>query len=286
MVNANKGRAAVIMTGPIEQSEPTQPDASQQRGDGDQLTSYSGVARQKKLKVTLGLGLGALVGAAVLVAPVAASLVGAKTVDTAAVSASVSSGGMGAGQSSAEDTGGRGGKQRGQQRGQGFESGPGGSGSASVTVAPNSLGTASESTAAQLGYLVEEEKLAHDIYVLAGSLYPDRVYVNISRSETQHQSSISALLAGYGLDDPTASTAAGEFQNPELQQLYNTLAADVRTSSEQAAEVGVLIEETDIADLKEAIAASESDAVTSTMSRLESASQNHLQAFTRLLQRS
>jgi hypothetical protein len=120
----------------------------------------------------------------------------------------------------------------------------------------------------------------------AGSLYPDRVYTNISRSETQHQSAIRQLLVGYGLDDPTANTAAGEFQNPELQQLYYKLAKKVKKSATKAAKVGVIIEKTDIADLKDSIAASDSDVVKSRLSRLESASQNHLKAFTSLKARS
>jgi len=161
-----------------------------------------------------------------------------------------------------------------------------GSGSRTTAIEPGSLGTASEQTAAQLAYLVEEEKLAHDIYVLASSLYPDRVYTNISRSETQHQSSVRQLLVGYGLPDPTANTAAGEFQSPELQQFYDKLAKKVKKSAKKAAKAGVIIEKTDIADLKDTIAASDSDAMTSVLQRLESASQKHLGAFTRLKARS
>ncbi len=159
-------------------------------------------------------------------------------------------------------------------------------GSHSVAIEPGSLGTASAATAAQLAYLVEEEKLAHDIYVLAGTLYSERVFDNISRSESTHQDAVRQLLAGYGLDDPSEGMAAGEFQDADLQALYDKLAKKVSKSAKKAAKVGVIIEKTDIADLRVAIAQADSSEVKQTLERLEAASQNHLKAFKRLKARS
>jgi len=152
-------------------------------------------------------------------------------------------------------------------------------------ITAGSLGIAPAGLASQLTYLVEEEKLAHDIYALADGLYGAQQFANISRSETSHESSVRALLVGYGLPDPTTQEVAGVFKDPTLQALYDQLAGRVKASPSQAAEVGVLIEKTDIADLQEAIKNSTDASVTETLTRLESASERHLKAFTRLSMR-
>ena len=48
--------------------------------------------------------------------------------------------------------------------------------------------------------------------------------------------------------------------------------------------VGVLVEETDIADLEELLAATDNEAITQVMSNLLAGSENHLAAFTRALE--
>jgi hypothetical protein len=142
--------------------------------------------------------------------------------------------------------------------------------------------TAAPTLQAQLTYLAEEEKLAHDVYVLSESIYGTRTYANISRSETQHQESVLSLLAARDLPDPTLGNAAGVFTDPSLQALYDELASRVRASAAEAAKVGILIEQTDIADLQEVLATSPPDDVATSLTRLLAASENHLQAFTRL----
>jgi len=133
----------------------------------------------------------------------------------------------------------------------------------------------------RLAYLVEEEKLAHDLYVLGETLYGTRVFSNIARSETQHQTAIRELLTTYGLSDPSANEAPGVFTDPTLQQLYDSLATRMNVSSAEAIEVGIVIEQTDIADLGKALEANPPTDVATVLTQLESASQNHLQAFTR-----
>jgi len=146
------------------------------------------------------------------------------------------------------------GGQRGQMQGQG-EAGM-------AAVAPGSLGVASPELAAKLSYLVQEEKLAHDIYVLGASRYGVNAFENIARSETTHQTAIA-------------------FSDPNVQQLYDELAARVKESQLEAAKVGVLIEKTDIADLQKVVDAKPGDTVATVLERLVQASQRHLQAFER-----
>ena len=152
---------------------------------------------------------------------------------------------------------------------------------AAALVEPGSTLTADETSS--LLYMVEEEKLAHDLYVELGDAWDMRVFVNISGAETHHADAVRSLLDAYGVDDPTAGRATGEFANPELQSLYDALLAQGLTSSTAALEVGALVEETDIADLRDR--ESTNAAIDQVFGQLESGSDNHLRAFTKNLDR-
>ena len=170
-----------------------------------------------------------------------------------------------------------------QARGHGSGQGQGaGAGEHMTEVPAGSLGTPSTQLATELNYLRQEEKLAHDLYVLADSLYGVQQFGNIAQAEVHHGQAINSLLAGYSMPDPTAGQAVGVFSDPQVQKIYNDLAARIRQSQDEAARVGILAEKTDIADLKKTIDSSPPAAVKSTLSHLVTASERHLQAFTRL----
>lgn len=133
-----------------------------------------------------------------------------------------------------------------------------------------------------LSYLIEEEKLAHDVYVALSDEWGTRIFSNISESESQHQSQVASLLVSYDIDDPR-NAQAGLFVNDELQALYDSLMAKGMQSAQDAVEVGILIEETDIRDLQIAIDDIDDSAIDSVLERLLAASRNHLAAFTRQL---
>ena len=97
-----------------------------------------------------------------------------------------------------------------------------------------------------MAFMREEEKVARDVYLVLGDLWGAKVFANIAVSEQRHMDSIKALLAKYGLPDPAAGKAVGEFTNPDLQAMYNQLVEQSSLSLVDALEVGVLIEETDI----------------------------------------
>lgn len=231
----------------------------------------------KTTSVVAATALGAVLiaGAPVAVSAVALGAMRQPTVveNNFAGSGSGSGSGGGAGQRAGQRSGQGMGGQRGQMQGMGQEG--------IAAVAPGSLGVASADLAAQLAYLIQEEKLAHDIYVLAASKYGVNVFENISKSETTHQTAIGSLLAGYSLADPTVGLAPGAFLDPSVQKLYDELALRVNSSQQQAVEVGVLIEKTDIADLQKVVNATPSEEVTPVLERLIAASQRHLQAFER-----
>lgn len=91
------------------------------------------------------------------------------------------------------------------------------------------------------------------------------------------QDSVLTLIERYGLEDPVI--APGSFSDPELQQLYDDLIARGSESLEEALMAGALIEEVDIIDLDEAIAATSQDDIRFVYEALRSGSENHLRAF-------
>jgi len=133
--------------------------------------------------------------------------------------------------------------------------------------------------ASDLRYLIEEEKLAHDVYLTLSSQWGGQIFENIAAAEETHANSVAALLTDYGIDDPRRD-AVGSFADPSLQALYDQLVAEGTQSRAAAIDVGITIEETDIADLTERIATAPDD-VAIVLERLLSGSQNHLSAFER-----
>lgn len=147
---------------------------------------------------------------------------------------------------------------------------------ATTPVAP-----ADAALAADLKYMREEEKLAHDVYVVLAAKWGTRVFSNISASEQRHTDAIAELLDRYGVADPADGKATGAFENADLQKLYNDLVTRGSVSAAEAFKVGKLIEETDIADLDKRIARTSATDVLAVYKNLRAGSVNHLAAFDR-----
>ncbi len=139
--------------------------------------------------------------------------------------------------------------------------------------------TASDAETATLLHMVEEEKLAHDVYVALADDTGARIFDRIAVSEARHTDAVRALLEARGIDDPTAGAAAGEFTDPVFDQMYADLVAEGSTSLDAALQVGVQIEELDIADLKDAIAETDQADIDTVYGNLLTASGHHLTAF-------
>ena len=152
---------------------------------------------------------------------------------------------------------------------------------ATVLPAQAATPTVSAKVKAQLLYLVEEEKLAHDVYTALDAVSISPKFKNISGAEQTHMDYISALLVTYGIKNPTIGKKAGVFTNKELSTLYKTLVAKGKKSAIDAIQVGIIIEEKDLADL-----ATLSKSITQTDIKtagafLKKGSENHLRAFKR-----
>lgn len=137
-------------------------------------------------------------------------------------------------------------------------------------------------TESLLLYLIEEEKLAHDVYTVMHDLYGTRVFGNILSSESTHQSRVLTLLDARGIADPR-SAEIGVFTNKELQTLYNQLVEQGKISETEAFKAGVIIEEKDIKDISTQLATASDTDVISTLEDLRRGSENHLRAFSKQL---
>lgn len=142
--------------------------------------------------------------------------------------------------------------------------------------------TYSSEALADLRFMIEEEKLAGDVYRVFGGLYPTiKPFQNIPKSETMHFNALvnQATLAGLGVSDLT-SLSAGVYKSTDLQSLYGTLVAYGSTSSFAALTVGRDVELKDIDDLTVAMAnIPASSSLYSVYGNLRSGSYNHLNAF-------
>jgi hypothetical protein len=142
--------------------------------------------------------------------------------------------------------------------------------------------TVDTSTLAEmLTFIVQEEKLAHDLYVQLASTSGAQQFANIVNSESTHISLVQGLLVSYNIVDPTVGLAEGEFVNQDLQALYDSLLASGSVDRAGAIAAGIAVEEKDIADIEVMLASELPSDVASVLERLLSGSQNHLAAFLR-----
>jgi hypothetical protein len=142
--------------------------------------------------------------------------------------------------------------------------------------------TVDTSTLAEmLTFIVQEEKLAHDLYVQLASTSGAQQFQNVLNSESTHISLVQGLLATYNVVDPTIGLAEGEFVDQELQALYDSLLASGSVDRAGAIAAGIAVEEKDIADIEVMLASDLPSDVASVLERLLSGSQNHLAAFQR-----
>ncbi len=137
---------------------------------------------------------------------------------------------------------------------------------------------------AGLVWMREEEKLAHDVYVALYETWGLQTFNTIAVSEQAHMESVLGLLERYGIADPAAGKALGEFSNPDLQALYARLVAQGQASALEALKVGAYIEELDIADLQARLSQIDNADIQQVYTNLLTGSGSHLRAFVRVLE--
>lgn len=143
--------------------------------------------------------------------------------------------------------------------------------------------TPSPSERSTLLFMIEEEKLARDVYDFFYETWRKPIFDNISASEENHMYAVRVLLNKYAITDPSLDYDAGYFQNHELRELYLNLTNKGQRSYEKALEMGVLIEEMDIAELIQAQQETDNEDIHLIYDHLQKASRNHLSVFYRNL---
>lgn len=129
-------------------------------------------------------------------------------------------------------------------------------------------------------FMLEEEKLAGDLYQVFADQTGFSVFSQISASEDRHYAALLRYAETAGLPvDAITGLPAGEYVNPEIQALYDTLLEQGNTSDVAALEVGALVEHTDIIDLQSALVRMTDTRLADVYSRLLDSSINHLNAF-------
>lgn len=161
-------------------------------------------------------------------------------------------------------------------------SGAGSAGSGAYVQLP-APGELSQAEADALVYMVEEEKLARDVYNSLYATWGGATFQNIAAAEQTHINAVKNLLTVYGLEDPSSSQA-GAFNNADLQALYDQLIVRGSQSLVEAYRVGGAIEEIDILDLQERLAQTDNADIQQVFNNLLKGSSNHLRAFVNALQ--
>jgi len=134
----------------------------------------------------------------------------------------------------------------------------------------------------ELYFIYQEEKLARDVYITLGEMYPaENTFASIQFSEQRHIDAAQQLCEKYKIDlSRVNEDGIGNFDIDVLQEYYDKLVDQGSESLTAALEVGVFIEELDIGDLTKAIEEMDMpDDVTRVYENLREGSYNHLEAF-------
>lgn len=149
------------------------------------------------------------------------------------------------------------------------------------SIPPDSL---SEGELASLLFMVEEEKVARDVYMQLYSQWNQKSFNNISQSEQQHMDAVQILMVRYSIELPNSLAQIGTFENHDLQLLHDQLMEQGKRSLIDALKVGALIEEVDIKDLQDLLSTTvDNSDIEYVFQNLIKGSENHLRAYVKNL---
>lgn len=131
-----------------------------------------------------------------------------------------------------------------------------------------------------LSYLIQEEKLAKDVYTTLYNQWWNQKFANILSSEDKHRSQLATIFTTYNITNPIVSEEVWVFANEELYQLYQQLIKQGKQSEADALQVGITIEQKDIKDIESMMELFiDYPDITLVLQNLLKGSQRHLQAF-------
>lgn len=148
-----------------------------------------------------------------------------------------------------------------------------------MVIFTNYTSKTNEKDSSSLLYMLEEEKLARDVYTHLYEKWETKQFGNIKESEQTHVEKVQELLDKNKI--PYQILPQGKFNNQELQKLYNSLISKGNISEIEALKVGATIEDVDIFDLQRLKKETDNQDIISVYNFLECASRNHMRAFDR-----
>jgi len=107
-----------------------------------------------------------------------------------------------------------------------------------------------------LEFMREEEKLARDVYVTLGAMYPAHaIFGKIDDSEQKHTDAVKAMIEKYGMEDPNTNDNVGVFTGKDygwyFTEKFHLLVERASISELEALYVGAFIEELDMMDINQ-----------------------------------
>jgi hypothetical protein len=140
-------------------------------------------------------------------------------------------------------------------------------------------GTTTTEVLGALQFNVEEERMARDLYDELGEAHDGLApFTQIQRSEQKHHDAVSRLIELKGGTVP-GEGEPGEFENEQIQTMYDDWLERGLVSPDAAFEVGIELEKADIEHLESAIDEIDDEDVDRVLGNLLNASEHHLAAF-------
>ncbi len=135
--------------------------------------------------------------------------------------------------------------------------------------------------------LAEETKLARDVYDALGDKWGQQIFTNFQQAKEKQLQQIKKLINQRGLDLPKSvvEDEHGFFTDPQLQKWYGNLVTEGSTSLEAALKVGAMIGESEISNLQAGLEVEIDEKETTLLKNLLNASQNHLRALHKNLEK-
>ena len=147
------------------------------------------------------------------------------------------------------------------------------------------IGSQLKSKEAIVLYLIEQEKLAHDLYRVLDTMWVTDVFNRVSNEELQHMAKLSAVACEFMIDVPVHFNEypEGQFVDGRLRRLYTDLLLSANFSLEEAYLACANLEERKILDLKAALKQPNFDIETLTYKALLIGAEDNLKLFIRAL---
>ena len=135
--------------------------------------------------------------------------------------------------------------------------------------------------------MIEEEKLARDVYTTFSKVYDSHVFTNISEAEDRHMNAIQCMLNKYDLKNPVQEKAIGVYSNRKFTDLYESFVIRGKTELKEALMIGATIEDMDLKDLNDLMESktTDNDDLKAVIRELQRGTRNHMRAFSKNLKK-